>query len=76
MYRKRPEKLFWASLSYAILHIKEFPCKLWIRHTVDTEKSAIYYVIENDEEATELLVHLHSTKNKYALEEKPADLTG
>lgn len=74
--RKRPEKMFFASLSYAILHIREFPCKLWVRHSMDTDNSAIYYVIENDEEAAGFLIHMHSTKNKYAVEEKPADLIG
>lgn len=76
MDRTKPKKPFYASLSYAILHIKDFPCKLWIRHAMDTDQSAIYYVVETLEESLEFLKHLHPTKNKYAVEEKPADLTG
>lgn len=76
MFRKRPEKLFFASLSYAVLHMKDFPCKLWIRHSMDTDSSAIYYVVETLEESIEFLKQMHPTKNKYAVEEKPADLIG
>lgn len=76
MYRKRPDKPFWASLSYAISHIQEYPCKLWMRHSMDTDQSGIYYVVENAEDAAGFLKNLHPTKNKYTIEEKPADLTG
>jgi len=74
--RRPPTKLFFASLSYAINSIKEFPCKLWMRHAMDIDNSAIYYLVDNEEEAAGFLKHLHPTKNKYAIEEKPADLIG